>query len=43
MDYILDYALWSPTNYAMADSLASWGPAVPKDFIHNYEISDHAI
>ena len=38
MDHIVDYALWSPTNYAMADSLASWGPAVPKDFVHNYEI-----
>jgi len=37
MDHIEDYALWSPTNYAMADSLASWGPAVPADFVHNYE------
>jgi catechol 2,3-dioxygenase-like lactoylglutathione lyase family enzyme/predicted enzyme related to lactoylglutathione lyase len=37
MDYIDDYALWTPTNYAMADSLASWGPAAPKDFVHNYE------
>ena len=38
IDYIDDYALWSPTNYAMEDSLASWGPAVPKDFVHNYEV-----
>ena len=37
MDFIDDYALWSPTNYAKEDSLASWGPAVPKDFVHNYE------
>lgn len=37
MDYIDDYALWTPTNYAMEDSLANWGPAVPEDFVHNYE------
>ena len=40
MDFIDDHALWNPTNYAMADSLASWGPAVPHDFVHNYEM-DH--
>ena len=38
MDHIDDYALWKPTNYALEDSLASWGPAVPKDFVHNYEV-----
>jgi catechol 2,3-dioxygenase-like lactoylglutathione lyase family enzyme/predicted enzyme related to lactoylglutathione lyase len=37
MDHIDDYALWTPTNYAMEDSLASWGPDVPHDFVHNYE------
>jgi catechol 2,3-dioxygenase len=37
MDYIDDYALWTPTNYGMEDSLASWGPPVPDDFVHNYE------
>ena len=37
MDHIDDYSLWTPTNYDMADSLANWGPAVPKDFVHNYE------
>jgi catechol 2,3-dioxygenase len=37
MDYIDDYTLWSPTNYCMEDSLASWGPDVPSDFVHNYE------
>lgn len=37
MDHIDDYALWTPTNYEMQDSLASWGPAVPHDFVHNYE------
>lgn len=38
MDHIDDYALWSPTNYAPEDSLASWGPSPPGDFVHNYEI-----
>jgi catechol 2,3-dioxygenase len=33
----MDYARWTPTNYAMEDSLANWGPAVPPDFVHNYE------
>ena len=37
MDHIDDYALWTPTNYDMADSLANWGPDVPHDFVHNYE------
>lgn len=37
MDHIDDHALWTPTNYDMEDSLASWGPEVPKDFVHNYE------
>ena len=38
MDHIDDYALWTPTNYEMEDSLANWGPAVPHDFVHNYEV-----
>lgn len=37
MDHIEDYSLWKPTNYALEDSLANWGPAVPQDFVHNYE------
>ena len=37
IDYIEDYALWTPTNYGMEDSLANWGPPVPHDFVHNYE------
>lgn len=37
MDFIDDYALWTPTNYDMVDSLASWGPQTPHDFVHNYE------
>jgi len=37
MDFIEDYTQWSPTNYGMEDSLANWGPEVPKDFVHNYE------
>jgi catechol 2,3-dioxygenase-like lactoylglutathione lyase family enzyme len=38
MDYIDDYSKWTPTNYAMEDSLANWGPPVPHDFVHNYEV-----
>src|SRR5882762_4078505 len=38
MDYIEDYSAWTATNYGMEDSLANWGPAVPEDFVHNYEI-----
>lgn len=40
MDFIDDYALWTPTNYDMEDSLANWGPAVPHDFVHNYETDE---
>jgi catechol 2,3-dioxygenase-like lactoylglutathione lyase family enzyme len=40
MDHIEDYALWTPTNYAMEDALASWGPKVPHDFVHNYEVDE---
>ena len=40
IDYIDDYALWTPTNYDMEDSLANWGPEVPSDFVHNYEVDD---
>lgn len=40
MDHIDDYALWTPTNYGMEDSLANWGPAVPDDFVHNYEVDE---
>ncbi|MDF7775606.1 VOC family protein [Sphingomonas sp. AOB5] len=43
MDFIDDHALWTPTNYAMEDSLASWGPAVPPDFVHNYEADPAAV
>ena len=38
MDFIEDYSMWTPTNYAMEDSLANWGPPVPADFVRNYEI-----
>lgn len=37
MDFIDDYTLWTPTDYAPEDSLASWGPETPHDFVHNYE------
>ena len=43
MDHIDDHSLWTPTNYAMEDSLASWGPEVPADFVHNYEIDEAGI
>lgn len=42
MDYIDDYALWSPKDYAPEDSLASWGPKLPDDFIRNYEVEGAA-
>lgn len=42
MDHIDDHSLWTPTNYEMADSLASWGPTVPPDFVHNYELEEAA-
>ena len=40
MDHIDDHSLWTPTNYEMEDSLASWGPDVPHDFVHNYEVDE---
>jgi catechol 2,3-dioxygenase-like lactoylglutathione lyase family enzyme len=40
MDFIDDHSLWTPTNYGMEDSLANWGPPVPQDFVHNYEIEN---
>lgn len=42
MDHIDDYALWTPTNYGMEDSLANWGPPVPHDFVHNYEVAQNS-
>lgn len=38
LDFIDDYALWTPTNYDMSDALASWAPKPPSDFVHNYEV-----
>lgn len=40
MDYIDDLSLWQPTNYAPEDGLMSWGPDVPADFGHNYEVEE---
>jgi len=37
MDHIDDHALWTASVYALEDSLASWGPPPPADFVHNYE------
>ena len=38
IDFIDDYALWTPSNYGLEDSLANWGPPVPSDFVHNHEV-----
>ena len=38
MDYIADSAAWQPTNWPLEDSLHSWGPNPPADFVHNYEV-----
>ena len=38
LDYIDDYALWSPSNYGTEDGMSSWGPQPPRDFGHNYEV-----
>ena len=38
MDYIGDSDSWEPKNWALEDSLKTWGPNVPDDFVHNYEI-----
>lgn len=37
IDFIDDYALWTPTNYELQDGMASWGPPLPADFAQNYE------
>lgn len=39
MDFIDDHRLWQPTDYEPEDSLASWAPAVPDDFVLNREAS----
>jgi catechol 2,3-dioxygenase-like lactoylglutathione lyase family enzyme len=38
MDYISDHSAWTATDYHPDDSLANWGPGVPPDFVHNYEV-----
>lgn len=40
IDYVENYDAWNPTVYGMEDSLHHWGPAVPHDFVHNYEIAE---
>ena len=40
MDYIDDYTLWNPSDYAPEDSLSSWGPPLPRDFGRNYEVEE---
>ena len=38
MDFIDDHSLWQPTVYGMEDAMANWGPPVPADFVHNYQV-----
>jgi catechol 2,3-dioxygenase-like lactoylglutathione lyase family enzyme len=38
IDYISDHDFWTPTNYDLEDSLENWGPELPHDFVHNYEV-----
>lgn len=40
MDHIEDYGRWTPTDYLSEDALANWGPALPPDFVHNYEADE---
>lgn len=37
MDHIEDHSLWTPTDFAIEDSMSNWGPKAPADFGHNYE------
>jgi catechol 2,3-dioxygenase-like lactoylglutathione lyase family enzyme len=37
IDYIEDHASWTRGSYEPHEALASWGPALPPDFITNYE------
>lgn len=39
IDYISDHDFWTPTNYDLEDSLENWGPELPHDFVHNYEVA----
>lgn len=38
IDYIPKGHLWDARDFADEDALALWGPALPADFIHNYEM-----
>jgi catechol 2,3-dioxygenase len=37
IDYIEDSDNWTAQNWPLEDSLHTWGPNPPADFIHNYE------
>jgi catechol 2,3-dioxygenase len=37
MDYIDSSEKWQAKNWPLEDSLHSWGPNPPEDFVHNYE------
>lgn len=38
MDYIPPHYDWQAGNYPPEDSIYLWGPDMPEDFVHNYEI-----
>tara|TARA_R110000764_G_scaffold171640_1_gene258450 strand:- start:5607 stop:6524 length:918 start_codon:yes stop_codon:yes gene_type:complete len=37
IDYITDSSTWQPTDWPLEDSLHTWGPEPPEDFVSNYE------
>ncbi len=39
IDHIADHSRWEPMNYPLEDALENWGPDLPADFAHNYEIA----
>ena len=38
IDYIGDSDSWQAQDWPLEDSLHTWGPNPPEDFVHNYEI-----
>lgn len=40
-DHIDDESLWTLIRYGREDSLANWGPAAPRDVLHNRELDHH--
>ncbi|WP_180897388.1 VOC family protein [Martelella soudanensis] len=40
IDYIPSTHDWDSGDYPPEDSIYLWGPEMPKDFVHNYEVDD---